>query len=280
MRIMEAVTTTDGIGRLEGDEIALLDVPWSDVGWCLRSGGSLADLAAAPVRRQLPLDQATLVSPVGRPTSLWGVGMNYRSKAHITGRDIPTEPILFAAAASSVIGTGEPLVYPDGCTTELDYEGEIAFVLGRRLYRADPSEVIPALAGYTAAIDVTARDVMRQTGMPALAKSFPGCTPLGGSLRRLHGDVTESDLASIKLTTTVNGEVRQDDSAADMIWSVVELLARLSWFAVLEPGDVFVSGTPSGTGQDRGSFLTPGDTVAVQVDGVLPLVTTVVSPDD
>jgi 2-keto-4-pentenoate hydratase/2-oxohepta-3-ene-1,7-dioic acid hydratase in catechol pathway len=153
-------------------------------------------------------------------------------------------------------------------------EAEIAVVIGRRLYRADERDVWSAVAGVTAGNDLTARDVMKQTGVPALAKSFPGCTPLGASVRAV-ADVP--DLDAIGVRGWVNGALRQDDTSADMLWSIPELLARISWFAALEPGDVFLSGTPSGTGQDRGDYLRPGDEVTVEVDGVLPLRTTVVA---
>jgi 2-keto-4-pentenoate hydratase/2-oxohepta-3-ene-1,7-dioic acid hydratase in catechol pathway len=133
------------------------------------------------------------------------------------------------------------------------------------------------VAGVTAGNDLTARDVMKATSVPTLAKSFPGCTPLGGSV--LAADAI-ADPEAIGVRGWVDGVLRQDDTSADMIWSIAELLARLSWFAALQPGDVFLSGTPSGTGQDRGSYLAPGSTVTVEVDGVLPLTTTVVPPDD
>jgi 2-keto-4-pentenoate hydratase/2-oxohepta-3-ene-1,7-dioic acid hydratase in catechol pathway len=201
------------------------------------------------------------------------VGLNYRSKARITGREIPSEPILYLAAPSSVAGPGEQLPYPDGCTEQLDGEAEIAVVIGRRLHRADERDVWSAVAGITASNDITARDVMKATGTPALAKSFPGCTPLGASI--LPAEAV-ADPAAIGVRGWVDGVLRQDDTSADMIWPITELLARISWFAVLEPGDVLLTGTPSGTGQDRGSYLSPGSTVTVEVDGVLPLVTTVV----
>jgi 2-keto-4-pentenoate hydratase/2-oxohepta-3-ene-1,7-dioic acid hydratase in catechol pathway len=155
----------------------------------------------------------------------------------------------------------------------MDYEGEIAVVVGRRLYRAQPDEVWPAVAGITAGNDLTARDVMRATGAPVLAKSFPGFSPLGASL------VTPDELPDrdrIGVRTLVNGELRQDDDSSGMIFLIPDLLARLSYYVALEPGDVVLTGTPAGTGQDRHCFLAVGDEIRVEVDSVLPLVTTVV----
>lgn len=272
---MDAVVTEAGIGRVEGTALALVDLPYRDLGELLRATGSLEPVRTAAVREVVALGPGgpRLLPPMPRPGAVWGVGLNYRSKARVTGRAIPTEPILYLSASSSVGGPDGQVPHPEGCTEQLDGEGEIAVVLGAGLYRADEREAWAAVAGITAANDLTARDVMKQTGTPALAKSFPGCTPMGGSVVAA-ADVV--DPAAIGVRTFVNGVLRQDDTSADMIWSIAELLARLSWFAALEPGDVFLTGTPSGTGQDRGVFLEPGDVVTVEVDGVLPLRSTVV----
>ena len=272
---MDVLVTPRGMARREGDEIALLDLPYRDVGELVSDAGSLEPARTARVIGRLPVAEgpAAALAPLPAPGTVWGVGLNYRSKARVTGREIPREPILYVCSASSVAGPGGRLPFPDGCTEQLDAEAEIAVVIGRRLYRADERDVWPAVAGVTAGNDVTARDVMQQTGSPALAKSFPGCTPLGASVRAA-ADI--SDVSAIGVRGWVNGELRQDDTSADMLWSIPELLARISWFAALEPGDVLLSGTPSGTGQDRGSYLRPGDQVTVEVDGVLPLRTTVV----
>lgn len=269
---MDVVTTREGVGRLEGDEIVVADLPYGDVAALLEDTGSLAALATAPVRQRLPLAGTQLLPPVRRP-AVWGVGLNYQSKAWLTGRAVPEEPILYLAAHSSVSGPDGAVSLPDGCTDQLDYEGEIAVVVARRLYRVVAADVWASIAGITAANDMTARDVMKQTGVPALAKSFPGCTPLGGVLRSTDAI---GDRSAIPVRTTVNGTLRQDETSADMLWSIAELISRISWFAALEPGDVLLTGTPAGTGQDRGEFLTIGDVVAVEVDGLPALRTTVV----
>lgn len=273
---MQVVTTRSGLGRIEDGAVALLDTALPHLGAVLEREGSLQGLASCAVRRRIPLDQATIVAPLGRPRAVWGVGLNYASKAARAGRGVPEQPILYLAASSGVLAPGAQVVIPRAAT-EPDYEGEIAVVVGRRLYQASESEVWPAIAGITAANDMTARDVMRTTATPALAKSYPGFTPLGPSLR------TPDDLAhrdAIRVRTRVNGELMQDDTSAGMIFPVADLLSRLSWFAALEPGDVVLTGTPAGTGQDRGCFLADGDEVRVEVDGVLPLVTRVVRPAD
>ncbi|SEP01646.1 fumarylacetoacetate hydrolase family protein [Trujillonella endophytica] len=273
---MDLLATPWGLGRREGDEVAVLDLPHRDVGALVADTGSLAAASTATVLRRVPVAEAlaTALPPLPAPGTVWGVGLNYRSKARATGREIPAEPILYVSAASSVAGPNGLLPHPSGVTDQLDAEAEIAVVLGRRLYRASEREAWAAVAGVTAGNDLTARDVMKATGTPALAKSFPGCTPLGASVLDAR---TLADAGSIGVRGSVNGVVHQDDSSADMIWSIPELLARISWYAALEPGDVFLSGTPAGTGQDRGRYLVPGDVVTVEVDGVAPLTTTVSS---
>jgi 2-keto-4-pentenoate hydratase/2-oxohepta-3-ene-1,7-dioic acid hydratase in catechol pathway len=281
--------TSQGLGRIEDGAIALLDTPYADAGALIEATGSLDALAAAEVVRRIPLADVTgdgatgdgatgaaagpgpLLAPL-RPRALWGIGMNYHSKARLTGRDVPAEPVLYLAAPSSVSGPGAAVRLPAEQTAEMDYEAEIAVVIGRTLDHAAEADAWAAVAAVTAANDMTCRDVMKRTGWPVLAKSFPGFTPLGASLLsrdRLAGP------DAIGVRSWVGGEPRQDSSSADMIFPIPELLARISRYAVLHPGDVVLTGTPAGTGQDRGDFLRPGDTVRVEIDGVLPLTTRV-----
>jgi 2-keto-4-pentenoate hydratase/2-oxohepta-3-ene-1,7-dioic acid hydratase in catechol pathway len=269
------VTTGSGVGRVEGAEIALLDTPYPDAGAVIEHAGSLAPLAKCAVRARIALDGARLSSPLSRPRAVWGVGLNYHSKAVRTGRGVPAAPILYLGAPSAVIAPNAAVCIPVHQTVEMDYEGEIAVVIGRRLYRATADEVWPCVAGITGANDMTARDVMRTTSAPTLAKSFPGFNPLGASLCTLD-EFPDPDCISIR--TWVNGELHQDDSSTGMIFPIPDLLARISWFAALEPGDIVLTGTPAGTGQDRQRFLAAGDEIRVEAGPVLPLVTTVVAP--
>jgi 2-keto-4-pentenoate hydratase/2-oxohepta-3-ene-1,7-dioic acid hydratase in catechol pathway len=274
---VQVVATTAGVGRVENGEIAVLDLPFPHAGALLEHTGSLAAAASCSVRKRLPLTDTQLLAPLGSPRALWGVGLNYHSKAMQTDRHLPTEPILYLAASSAVVAPGSAVRIPVERTVEMDYEGEIAVIIGRRLDRADPEDVWSAIAGVTAANDITARDVMRATAAPTLAKSFPGFNPLGASL------VTPDELPDrdrVRVRTWVNGNLLQDDTSAGMIFPIPELVARLSWFAALQPGDVVLTGTPAGTGQDRACFLAAGDEIRVEVDSVLPLSTTVGGPLD
>jgi len=269
---VQLVVTRDGVGRLEEGGIALLDSAFPDVAALLRVAGSLDLLAAARVLDRVPLEGCELRAPVGGSSAVWGVGLNYHSKAARAGRAVPVEPILYLAASSAVVGPDAEVTVPVERTAEMDYEGEIAVVIGQPLYQAEPSAVWPAVAGITAANDITARDVMRATGSPTLAKSLPGFNPLGASFVTVD-ELPDRDAIGVR--TFVNGELRQAGDSSGMIFAIPELVARLSQLVALEPGDIVLTGTPAGTGQDRQCFLAAGDEIRVEVDSVLPLVTTV-----
>lgn len=275
MRSVQVVTTTQGVGRLNGAAVSLIDTPYRDVSGVVAATGSLECLSSAPIRDEIDLAGCRVLPPLGVPRAVWGIGLNYHSKAALTGRAVPTEPILYLSASSASAPEDGTVRIPVGQTLEMDYEGEIALVIGRRLYQADPGEVWAAVAGVTAANDMSARDVMRSTGSPTLAKSFPGFNPLGMSVSTLD-ELADRDRIGIR--TWVNDELLQDDTSAGMIFAIPDLVARLSGYAALEPGDVVLTGTPVGTGQDRARFLVAGDVVRVEVESVLPLVTTVAAP--
>ena len=273
--IVHVVTTERGLGRLDAHTVLLLDTPFAHLGQVIEATGSLDVLATAPVRSEFALDDLPdlLAAPLGRPRAVWGVGLNYHSKAELTGRAVPSDPILYLAA-STACAPGAEIELPAGQTMQMDYEGEIALIVGRRLYRASAGDVWSSLAGITAGNDFTARDVMASTQTPTLAKSFPGFNPIGASVCTID---SIPDRDAIQVRSWVNGELRQDDTSAGLIFSVPELVARISWYAALEPGDVIMTGTPAGTGQDRKDFLQPGDEVTVEVAGVLPLTNRVVA---
>jgi 2-keto-4-pentenoate hydratase/2-oxohepta-3-ene-1,7-dioic acid hydratase in catechol pathway len=269
---METLATSYGIARIEGDELVVVDLPYPDLSSLLSDGGSLSDVDAARVAKRLPiteLDEIVLPPLSLRTTSVWGVGLNYHGKAALTGRAVPTSPILFLKP-SSALGTHRGVLrVADGLTEQLDYEAEVGIVIGRSLSEARPDEVWDAVAGIVAANDVTARDIMKATGTPTLAKSFPGWSPLGPTMLP-WGELPDPN--AIPVASWVDGEQRQQSSTADLIFDVADLLARISRYARLEPGDVVLTGTPPGTGQDRDDFLRPGQRVTVAVGGLVPLV--------
>ncbi|WP_066936178.1 fumarylacetoacetate hydrolase family protein [Microtetraspora fusca] len=270
MTALNLVATPGGLARVEDQEVVLLDLPYGDVAELLALGEGFAPARRARELRRLPLAdlEGELLAPLARTRAIWGVGLNYHSKAELTGRPVPDEPILFLRALSAVSAPGAEVELPQDRSSQIDYEAEVAFVVGRRMSRVRPEQVWEHLAAVTAANDMTARDVMVATGTPSLAKSFPGFGALGASVLDLSAVPDPEDIA---VRGTVNGVVHQDSSTAELIFPVPDLVSRISHFAVLEPGDVVLTGTPAGTGQDRRVFLGAGDEVEITVPGVLPL---------
>jgi len=204
-----------------------------------------APLAAAP----------RALAPV-RPRQILGIGRNYREHAAELGNEMPKEPLLFLKALSTLIAPGEAIVLPPE-SADVQFEGEVALVIGRRISRGDEASARAAILGYTAACDVTARDLQNQDRTFTRAKGFDTFCPLGPALRLgVPGD-------EVTLETRVNGAVRQRATVGQMAWGPVALVAYASRFLTLEPGDVVLTGTPAGVGP-----LASGDTVEVEVGGV------------
>ena len=213
---------------------------------------------------RIPFDSA---GAPPRPSKIVAIGRNYREHAKELGNVAPDEaPLLFLKAPSALVYGGGDIVLPPE-SQRVDYEGELALVIGRRTKNCRPEEWLDALAGICCANDVTARDLQKKDGQWARAKSFDTFCPVGPEI---VGGVDPSDLA---IQTRVNGETVQDGNTRDMIFGIGDLLSRISRTLTLEPGDVIATGTPEGVGYVRTPpwFLTPGDVVEVEIDhlGVL-----------
>jgi 2-keto-4-pentenoate hydratase/2-oxohepta-3-ene-1,7-dioic acid hydratase in catechol pathway len=259
--VMELIVTAEGLGRVHGDTISILDTPFVDFADLLRQGHALDELACAAAVSTTPLLEAALKTPVGRHGAIWGVGSNYRSEgAH--GEPRAGMPTLFLKSTTSVVDPGGAIRLPGDMTTRLDYEGEVAVVVGRPMFDVAESDAWSHVAAITAANDATARDVMALTKNPALAKSFPDIGALGPTLLTLD---EIDDIDDISIRSWVNGEERQNSSTRNLIHSVPELLSLLSRFTRLMPGDVVLTGGPTGRGVDSGHFLAPGDVVEIAV---------------
>lgn len=270
---MRYLALQTGIGRLEADgSVAVLDSPFS-LADHLASGGSLRELESLAVRDRRELAQTEPGRLAGDRTSLWGIGLNYRSKQIATGRDLPESPTLFLKASSAIANAGEPVRLPTAAPDCVDYEGEIAVVVGTALFEATENEAEKAVSAIAAANDVTARDVMRVTRNATLAKSFPSFGQLGTAV---VDPVVLGGIGAVELTTRVNGELRQSDSGEGLIMGVGELLSLLSHHAALRPGDIVLTGTPAGTGEETATYLSPGDVVEVAVSDLPPLRSAVV----
>jgi 2-keto-4-pentenoate hydratase/2-oxohepta-3-ene-1,7-dioic acid hydratase in catechol pathway len=218
-----------------------------------------SDPLAEPVARwklgrRVARQGAALLSPV-LPGKIVGIGRNYVEHAREMESSVPSEPLLFLKAPSSVIGPRSPVVLPLE-SQRVEYEGEIAVVVRERLRRATAEEVVRGVLGVTCACDVTARDLQRKDATFARAKSFDTFCPLGPALR---GGAALDDLTVV---TRLNGAERQRGSTHDMVFGIVELLVYASRMMTLEPGDLLLTGTPGGVGQ-----LAGGDLIEVEVSG-------------
>jgi 2-keto-4-pentenoate hydratase/2-oxohepta-3-ene-1,7-dioic acid hydratase in catechol pathway len=217
-----------------------------------------------PTGEQVPLDDVRLLAPV-LPSKLVCVGKNYAAHAAEFGMEVPEEPLLFLKPSTAVIGPGDPIqLLP--ISTRVDYEGELAVVIGRiaRNVRAEAS--FKYILGYTCANDVTLRDLQHTNDQWARAKGFDGSCPLGPWVE------TVLDPNDIRIETRLNGEIRQAAQTSDMVFGVAELIEYITEFMTLLPGDVLLTGTPEGVGR-----LSKGDVVEVEVDGIGALQNPVVS---
>jgi 2-keto-4-pentenoate hydratase/2-oxohepta-3-ene-1,7-dioic acid hydratase in catechol pathway len=275
---LRLVCTERGIGRLDGDRVQLLDCEFTDLGAALAAGVSLAEVGASAVRESVAVEDVSLQAPVSVPPQIWAVGLNY--KAHvdeIKGMDL-TEPFIFPKDPTAVIGPGAPIVIPPFAASNVDYEGEMAIVIGRRAESVRAADAAAHVAGVTICNDVSARDL--QKGQPgirsniSMAKSLRSFAPLGPAVT-----VVESldALDDLKIETRVNGEVRQSASTAQTIYGIAELIEFLTARVTLLPGAIVATGTPEGVGDVDGRFLAPGDQVEIELEGVGTLVNPVVA---
>ncbi len=207
-----------------------------------------------------------LEPPAPFPGKIVGVGKSYAAHAQEFGADAVEEPDYFLIAPSALVGHGHPVrLPPPEVTSKVDYEGEIVLVMGKRITRATPQEAREAILGYTLGNDVTARDLQVERGKPwSLAKSLDTFKPLG-PLVRIVGDPGE--LENLCLKTTVSGEVMQRGCVGDMVMTLPELVASISRYLTLEPGDLIYTGTPPGVGYARSPprLLRSGDVVEVEL---------------
>jgi 2-keto-4-pentenoate hydratase/2-oxohepta-3-ene-1,7-dioic acid hydratase in catechol pathway len=190
------------------------------------------------------------------PSKIVCVGRNYVEHAREMGNDVPKEPLFFLKAPSSRIRDGEAIVLP-AVSRHVEFEGEIAVVLGRRLCKATESEARAAVVSVVALNDVTARDLQRTDGQWTRAKGMDTFCPVGTPVP------APDDLDAIELVTRVNGEVCQRATGADMVFKIPMVLAYISQFLTLEPGDLVATGTPAGT-----RAIHPGDVVEVELVGL------------
>lgn len=211
-----------------------------------------------------PLETVRLLSPV-IPSKVVCVGKNYLEHAREMGGEVPAQPLIFLKPSTAVVGPGDPICYPR-TSTRVDYEGELAVVMGHLARDLDPAHALDAVLGYTIANDVTARDQQHADGQWSRAKGHDSFCPLGPWVE------TELDPNDLALTTTLDGEVRQSARTSELIFAIPDLLAYITACMTLLPGDVVLTGTPAGIGP-----MAPGQSVSVTIEGVGTLTNPVVA---
>jgi 2-keto-4-pentenoate hydratase/2-oxohepta-3-ene-1,7-dioic acid hydratase in catechol pathway len=208
-----------------------------------------------PTGEEVPLDDVRLLAPV-LPSKLVCVGKNYAAHAAEFGMEVPEEPLLFLKPSTAVIGPHDPIrLLP--ISKRVDYEGELAVVIGRIARGVKTEDAAKYILGYTCANDVTLRDLQKTDDQWARAKGFDGSCPLGPWIE------TDLDPTDVRVETRLNGDIRQAGQTSDMVFGVATLVEFITSFMTLLPGDVILTGTPEGVGK-----LAQGDVVEVEVDGL------------
>jgi len=210
-----------------------------------------------------------LLPPLLLPPNIFALGLSYRRHADETGIEVIPEPLVFMKASTSVIGPEDTILLPDAGPAKVDYEGELAVVIGRRGKNIPPPEAMDYVLGYTCANDVSARDWQfeRQQGQWVRGKSFDSFCPLGPCL------VTRDELPDpnkLAVRTVLNGQIVQDASTNGMIYDIATIVSNLSKSLTLLPGTVILTGTPEGVGFTRVPplFLRDGDRISVAIEGI------------
>ena len=215
----------------------------------------------------ISLDDVTLLAPAPSPPKIVCLGLNYKDHAEEQGKDIPDEPIIFMKPRTAIIGPDQPIVRPK-LVEQLDYEAELAIVIGEKGKNIPVSEAKKYILGYTVFNDISARDIQFKDKQWTRGKSFDTFAPMGPCITT--ADQIE-DPNNLGVRTRVNGELRQNSSTRNMVFNVYEVVYRLSQVMTLEPGDVIATGTPAGVGvfmKPKPKFLSPGDLVEVEIEEI------------
>ena len=274
---MRLVTYDAGLGAqagvLVGEEIvpaSALDPPAGSVRGLLdaltRPGlSSLGERAATAASERLALASVRLLAPVPDPEKIICLGLNYSDHARESGQEPPTAPLWFAKFANSLTGTGAEIVLPAAHPEHVDYEAELAVVIGRAAHCVSSERALGCVAGAMPFNDVSARDLQLQNQLWTSGKAIDTFAPCGPALVTLD---EIADIQDLGLRARINGEVLQEGNTREQIFGVAECVAWLSRTMTLLPGDIIATGTPAGVGASKGRFLRDGDTVEIEVDGL------------
>ena len=254
---------SNGWGIVEGETVADCGVLAPDLRSALRAGVALRPPAGAP---RIALAGVSFLPPIVDPEKIICIGLNYLTHIKEGGRDVPQQPTIFTRWANTQVGHLQPLIRPHASET-LDFEGEMAVVIGKRCRHVKKSEALAVVAGYSCYNDGSVREWQRHTSQFTPGKNFPGT---GGFGPWIVSQDEIGDISRSSLSTRVNGVEMQRATIDDLVFDVPTLIEYCSTFTILEPGDVIITGTTGGVGAYRKPplWLKPGDTVEVEVSGV------------
>lgn len=262
--------TTAGVARVDNGHFELLDVGGATLSHLIKTG-TTNRLSRARVTANANAATLSVQAPIDTPGKTLIVGLNYLDHAAEIGAELPSVPRVHVVASSALTGPLRNIELPTIAREQVDFEGEMAVVIGSVAKAVPKEDAWSHVAGITVANDITARDVQDGSNPHfsganvGLAKSFDGFKPLGPALLMSHGaDISQH----LTLRTRVDGEVRQESSTAKMHFSVAELISHISHYTSLYPGDVILTGTPGGVGASDGRFLRPGQVVEVELETV------------
>jgi acylpyruvate hydrolase len=277
---MRLVTCRSGSGEevavVDGDDVLAVrdlvpDAPGDMIG-VIAAGEQLRDqlaaaLRSAPAGARRPLGSIELLPPIPRPGKVLCLGLNYAAHAREGGNEVPDYPTVFVRVTTSLVAPGAPVVRPRA-SDKLDYEVELAIVIGRRCHDMAEDDALPFVFGYTIMNDVSVRDYQRRTSQWTMGKNFDGTGPMGPAI--VTADELPPGARGLAIRTRLNGELLQDGNTADMVFPVPRIVSLLSEVMTLEPGDVIATGTPSGVGHARRPplWMKPGDVVACEIEGI------------
>jgi 2-keto-4-pentenoate hydratase/2-oxohepta-3-ene-1,7-dioic acid hydratase in catechol pathway len=267
-----------GCGALIGERV--VPIPGESVRGILERGPEHWSKLAASVDVDsdgaIALHSVRLLAPVPDPDKILCIGLNYRDHAEEAGMPAPVAPIVFAKFRNSLAGPVDPIVLPDA-SDAVDYEAELAVVIGRRCRNVEVTDALECVAGAMAFNDVSARDLQMQTSQWTMGKAIDTFAPCGPAL--VFMDEID-DLQALRVETRINGDTVQSGTTASMIFTVAEIIAFISSVMTLEPGDIIATGTPAGVGFSHKPplLIAPDDLIEVEIETIGLLANPVVAP--
>ncbi len=253
---------------LPGDMIGLLESGES----ALAKAKAAADNAAEDAK--VDMSSVKLLVPIARPGKIVCIGRNYAAHAAEGGSETPTYPEVFYRGSTTLIAQGEPIIRPK-CSDKLDFEAELVVVIGKLAKHVAEADAGAYIAGYSLFNEGTLRDYQRKSSQWTVGKNFDNTGPFGPEI--VTSDEVPEGAKGLRIQSRLNGQIMQDANTDDLVFTIHNLLYRLTECMTLEPGDIIVSGTPAGVGYARTPpvFMKPGDIIEIEVDGIGVLTNTI-----